>query len=199
MGSLLVPAVFCEMKEKSRFNELSRWVYITVGASKLAFTLLAFFAFQDRTADAVSLNIEALSTRTVVSVSIVVDKLLTTPLILYTPRLQLEAFLPKPKNNPALAPILTYFYRFLVSSFLLAISIALAIAIPNFAIFSSLMGSLFGMSFIYILPVVFWLRLAKEKSKFDIVLGLWIIFTASVSLVGGLYQNVIVIRNELHE
>jgi len=168
-------------------------VYITVGASKLVFTFLSFYAFQGKTADAVSLNIQVYSVRTLVSVSIVIDKLVTTPLFLYSPRLQLEAMLPMPKSKLAKEVL-----RVGVSIFLLAVCVVLAMAIPNFAIFSSFVGSVFGMIFIFILPVVFWFRLTKKKSRLDIVLGLWIILTSLASVVGGFYQNLLVILKELH-
>jgi len=193
MGTLLVSTFFCEMKEQHRFNELSRLVYITVGTSKLVFTFIAFFAFQGVTADSVSLNIKSYIGSAVVSISIVVDKLVTTPLILYPPRLELEALFPKPENNSCLKLIFTCLYRFIVATFLLAICIALAVIIPNFAIFVSLTGSIFVMTFICILPVMFWLRLTKKKSRLDKIMGFWILLTSSLSMLGGTYQNLLII------
>jgi len=189
MSTVMVPSIFCEMKDKDRFNQLSRWIYITIVPFKLAFTLIAFFAFQRDTADAVTLNIESVTIRRLVSITIVVDKLLTTPLFLYPVRLQIESILPKPKAKTIVKIILEYLYRSVILTILLGICISVALIVPNFAILTSLLGSIPVVILVLILPVVFWQILTRNKSKLDMAMGLWIIFTSAVSLVGGVYPN----------
>jgi len=193
MATVILPSLFCEMKEKSRFKELSRVVYITVATFKIAFAFVAFFAFQGDTADVVTLNIASVTVRMVVSISIVVDKLLTTPLILYPLRLQIEFLLPQPKVIVASRIVVAYLWRSMISTVLLALCIAAAISVPNFAILSSLAGSVFYTTLLYIMPVVFWLIITRDKSKLDIAKGLWIILISVVALLGGVYQNTLII------
>jgi len=195
MGTILVQSVFCEMKDKFRFDELSRLVYITIVTLKLVFTLTAFFAFQGDCRDAVTLNIENDTVRMVVTISIVADKFLTTPLGLYPLRLQIESILPKPKIKMA-RKIFSYFYRLVIPIAILAVSIALSLSVPNFAILTSLAGSAFFAILLYILPVVFWYLLIRNKSKLDIAKGLWIIVISTLSLVGGMYQNLQIIQGQ---
>jgi len=188
MACVLVPSIFCEMKDKFKFDELSRLVYITIVICQQAFAFIAFFAFQEDTADAVILNIDSLSVRMVVSITIVVDQLVTTPSVLYPVRLQIESILPYPKTKTTV--VLTYFYRSVNTTVLLAICIALAISVPNFAVLASITGSILYTTLIYILPVVCWQLLTRNKSMLDMAKGSWIIVTSVVSLVGGVCQNI---------
>merc|ERR1719419_1960737 len=79
MSTLTAPTIFCEMKDKLRFGDLSQLVYGSTATLKVAFALIAFFAFQEDTEDAVTLNIGSGTVRNMVSISVVLDKLVTSP------------------------------------------------------------------------------------------------------------------------
>jgi len=192
MATLMVPSIFSEMKDKGRFGDLSRLVFASTASLKVAFALIAFFAFQEDTEDVVTLNIDNVTVRNMVSISVVFDKLVTTPSLLYPVGLQIESMLPKPEAK-ALKGLYTNFNRLIIFTVLLAICIALAMSVSNFAIFSSLVGSILYIPILYIFPVVLWNILASQKPKSDMAQGLWIIVTSAVSLVGGVYQNLSII------
>jgi len=195
-----IPPLYNAMQNKSRFPLLVNLVYFLIVVCKAIFTITAFAAFQSDTRDIVSLNIESHTARGIISISIAVDKLLTLPIVIYSTRRQIETHILKFifddrwRNERFLNVIL----RGVVASLILTVSASIAIVIPNFAIITSLCGTIFGFGISMIIPITSWFVLARRKSTYDSICALVILVISCTGIVGGLYSNILHIR-KLHQ
>jgi len=196
-----IPPLYNAMQNKSRFPLLMNLVYFLILVGKEIFTITAFAAFQSDTRDIVSLNIASYTWRAIISVSIAVDKLLTLPIVIYSTRRQIETQLLKCifDNRWHNERFLNVILRVVVASLILTVSASIAILIPNIAIITSLTGTIFGFGISMIIPIISWFVLARRKSIYDSICALVILVISCIGIVGGLYSNILHIRNEYSE
>jgi len=188
-----ISPVYCAMKDQSRFPWLMDLVYFIVTTGKIVFTLTAFIAFQDKTEDVISLNISSYVARTIVSVAIVTDKLITIPIVLYSTRREIQSQL---SNYFGIKGYISDIaLRILVTSALLSVSSAIAMVVPSFALLVSLIGSAFVYVLSMIIPLTCWAVLSKRKSVYDLVSAGVIMIASIIIIVGGLYSNIMRLKN----
>jgi len=194
MGAMFaVPSVYFEMQDKRRFARLMELVYFVVLVGKLIFTITAFAAFQSNTRDIISLNVESYIGRAIISVSIVIDKLLTLPLVIYSTRREIETEVLSYICDCTWlnGHVLNLTIRFVVTSVILTLSVTLAMLISNFAVLMSLAGTVLGFTISMIVPTVGWYKLASRKSAYDLFCAAVICLISSFGIVAGLYSNII--------
>jgi len=195
-----IPPLYNAMQNKSRFPVLVNFVYFVVVVGKAIFTITAFAAFQSDTHNIVSLNIASYSARAIISISIAIDKLLTLPIVIYSTRRQIETRVLKCIFDDRWHNVqfLNVILRVVCASLILTVSASIAIAIPNFAVITSLTGTIFGLGISMIMPITSWFFLARTRSRYDSICAVVILVISCIGVVGGLYSNILHIR-KLHD
>jgi len=187
---LVLPNIYMEMENKNQVNSMLYWGHILPMALKQVFMVMVFCAYQHDTQEIAILNVDEPYVRSVLAVSITIDKLVTIPLWIYPNRKEMEGALWKVvkslsitvKQNVITSSLLTFFS----SSALLVPSALLACLVPSYWDCSVLIACIIVTPQTLIIPNIQWLILTTEKPVWKQVVAIGVFLLGTFCSIGGL-------------
>uniref|UniRef100_A0A7N0UXW6 Amino acid transporter transmembrane domain-containing protein n=1 Tax=Kalanchoe fedtschenkoi TaxID=63787 RepID=A0A7N0UXW6_KALFE len=141
-----------EMEKKDRFGKILALSMSFITLMYASFGLLGYIAFGDATRDIITANLQRGSTATLVQLALCINLFLTFPLMMNPVYEVVERMFSKGRYS-------------LPMRFALVVGVSLvALLVPNFADFLSLVGSSFGCALAFVLPALFHLVVFWEES-----------------------------------
>jgi len=188
---LVLPNIYMEMQNKNQVNSMLYWGHILPMALKQVFMVIVFYAYQDDTNEIAILNVDDTYVRSVLAVTITIDKLVTIPLWIYPNRMEVEgafwkAVMPSLsitfKRNTMVRSLLTFF----VSTALLVPSVILACLVPSYWDCSVLIACIIVTPQTLLIPNIQWFILTKQKPVWKQVAAIGVFLLGTVCAIGGL-------------
>merc|ERR1719193_1284777 len=154
-------------------------VYLSVSIGKLVFMITVFYAFQSDTEVIAILNVNNIYLRGSLSVTIVLDELVSIPSWSYSNLVEMESFMVsnvKPSMSKYLRRSVSgrSLLTFVASSLLLVPSVCMAVLVPDFWNYAVLISCVIYTPLTLILPNIQWLILAKRKPIWKVLIAIMI-------------------------
>ncbi|XP_061482072.1 vesicular inhibitory amino acid transporter-like [Rhineura floridana] len=153
-SQIFLPTLEGNMENPGKCGSMLNWTHFLACVFKTIFALTAFLTWGEETKEVITDNLPS-SLQTLVNLCLLTKALLSYPLPFFAVTEILHDYISWSHTSACLPVIL--------KSFLLLLTLLIAIAIPHFALLMGLTGSVTGGAVTFLLPSLFHLKLKWEK------------------------------------
>lgn len=178
-GNVVYPHVESSMKHPGSWNRVLTAAIITICVLYLAISIPAYWAFGDKTVSPILNNLAPGPATTGAIVLITLHVILAAPILMTSFSLEMEHSL----NLESRFPRAQFIPRFILRTIITVLLALIAMFIPYFQDFMSLIGALANCLIVFVLPIVCYLKLFGLRSVHKIEL-LWCAIVIIIGMIG---------------